>query len=349
MDIFRYIDKLLNLHDYVIIPGFGGFVANYKAASVHPVVHHLSPPSKSLAFNKNLKANDGLLVGYIAQKEKLGMEEAASMVANFVTGCFQKLKGNEVIHFTGVGKLFSDIENNIRFVQDLETNHLIQSFGLPGFDARLVVKKTIEPAAAQEAIIIPIEETERKRKSPILRFAVAGLFLITLSAIATYYLTDISFQHKTESILGLDSSPIMNDTQLILEKPAEIKAIRSGALKLDFDWSVIDVKPYIENPEVNEVDIISPPDVISYPVSVNTDIPKGYFAIMGCFGVESNARGLAEKLLQDNREAYVFPKSGNGLMRVGVFIGSDNESKAQIELDYLRQNYQPDAWLVKNK
>jgi len=30
LDIFKYIDRLLNLHDYVIIPGFGGFVAKFN-------------------------------------------------------------------------------------------------------------------------------------------------------------------------------------------------------------------------------------------------------------------------------------------------------------------------------
>ena len=70
MNITLYINKLLNLHDCVILPGFGGFVTNYVNAKVSEK-NIFSPPRKIVAFNRNLKNDDGLLINYIINKEGL--------------------------------------------------------------------------------------------------------------------------------------------------------------------------------------------------------------------------------------------------------------------------------------
>ena len=61
-----YISDLLYSYDCVVIPDFGGFVANYASAKVQAVQHKITPPSKKISFNKNLRTNDGLLNNYIA-------------------------------------------------------------------------------------------------------------------------------------------------------------------------------------------------------------------------------------------------------------------------------------------
>ena len=69
MKLEQYISKLLYQYDCVIVPGLGGFVANYKSATIQPVQNTFSPPSKGISFNKNLNNNDGLLANFIAQEE----------------------------------------------------------------------------------------------------------------------------------------------------------------------------------------------------------------------------------------------------------------------------------------
>ena len=66
MDIVRHINNLLLKHNCVIVPGLGGFVANYKSARIHPVNHTFTPPAKEIVFNTGLKHNDGILATYIA-------------------------------------------------------------------------------------------------------------------------------------------------------------------------------------------------------------------------------------------------------------------------------------------
>ncbi len=74
--IEKYIKYLLFEHDCVVIPDFGGFIANYVSADIHPIRHTFVPPSKNIAFNEMLKLNDGLLVAHIANHEHISREEA---------------------------------------------------------------------------------------------------------------------------------------------------------------------------------------------------------------------------------------------------------------------------------
>ena len=62
MQLSDHIRTLLRDHDCVIIPDFGGLIAEYAPAHIHPVRHTLAPPAKHVAFNQSLTRNDGLLV-----------------------------------------------------------------------------------------------------------------------------------------------------------------------------------------------------------------------------------------------------------------------------------------------
>ena len=67
MTLDKQISSLLYLHDCIIIPGFGGFVANQKPSFLNPAHHIFSPPSKRIAFNSSLRIGDGLLANHISK------------------------------------------------------------------------------------------------------------------------------------------------------------------------------------------------------------------------------------------------------------------------------------------
>ena len=50
----KLVESLLFEFDCVILPGFGGFVAQKTNASIHPSGKFAYPASKTIAFNKNL-------------------------------------------------------------------------------------------------------------------------------------------------------------------------------------------------------------------------------------------------------------------------------------------------------
>ncbi len=95
MIIEKYIRNLLYEHDCVVIPDFGGFIAHYVSASVHPIRHTFVPPSKEIAFNEMLKLNDGVLISYVASGEGVSREEAANRVREFAEGVKNGIRHNQ--------------------------------------------------------------------------------------------------------------------------------------------------------------------------------------------------------------------------------------------------------------
>ena len=81
MIIANYISDLLYRYDCVIVPDFGGFVANRVGAQVNNFTHTFSPPTKQITFNGLLKHNDGLLANYIASSENISFEKASTAIS----------------------------------------------------------------------------------------------------------------------------------------------------------------------------------------------------------------------------------------------------------------------------
>ena len=54
--------ELLFVQECVIIPGFGGFLTKYKSADIDYLNYTITPPTKSISFNRQLRNDDGLLV-----------------------------------------------------------------------------------------------------------------------------------------------------------------------------------------------------------------------------------------------------------------------------------------------
>jgi len=147
--VLKQIQDLLHDHDCVIIPDFGGLIAQYASAKIHPVKHTFLPPSKKIAFNEKLKHNDGLLISNLAQHLRVPMPEAQQMVNQFVGNLQNELAQNKRFELQGIGIFRYNAEQKLEF-EYLETeNYLSQSFGLPALVARPVIQ---EEAAALRAV-----------------------------------------------------------------------------------------------------------------------------------------------------------------------------------------------------
>jgi hypothetical protein len=55
------IRELLFEQECVVLPGFGGFITNYKSAEIDYITNILSPPTKAISFNRQLRNDDGIL------------------------------------------------------------------------------------------------------------------------------------------------------------------------------------------------------------------------------------------------------------------------------------------------
>ncbi len=133
MDVRIIIAHLLEEHDCVILPGFGGFIGNYAPARIDPLSHTFVPPSKKILFNINLKQNDGLLCNRIVTDEGVSYADAIALVNELVTSIRHHLKNGKSFIFPEVGRLFAGREGTLQFEQEKGSNLLPDAFGLQTF------------------------------------------------------------------------------------------------------------------------------------------------------------------------------------------------------------------------
>lgn len=136
MNIDKYINDLLFFYDLVIIPEFGGFIANYKSATIEKT--NFTPPSKSVMFNSDLKTNDGLLLNAIINHEKISQEDAKQKITEFTTSIFKQINNNNIFIIENVGFFKKSKNNDIVFEPELKTNFLLSSYGLDKFSAPIL-------------------------------------------------------------------------------------------------------------------------------------------------------------------------------------------------------------------
>lgn len=156
IDIPAHIEKLLFLHDALIIPGFGGFTATRTPASADYVGGSVAPPAKTLAFSENLTVDDGILVGDIAQTHGIALDDARKAIVDFVEKMQTLLQQREIVTLPGVGRLYRNYVQKIQFLPD-STNFNASSYGLPPLQfspiarSREVVEKPATEAVAGNA------------------------------------------------------------------------------------------------------------------------------------------------------------------------------------------------------
>jgi len=165
VEINQYIKELLLLNDCVIIPEFGGFVANYVPASIQN--NQFAPPAKEVAFNSKLISNDGVLINYVAQSEKTDYVSAKQKVESFVQETIINLEKNRNIYFDGIGYLHYDSRENLLFEPQVKENLLIDSYGLQNFSYEKLYQRQM-PAPAfkiehKDALPISFEKRSIKK------------------------------------------------------------------------------------------------------------------------------------------------------------------------------------------
>ena len=183
MKINTYIHELLLENETVIIPGFGAFISHYKPAEIHPENDEIIPPGKILSFNQKIRNNDGLLVGYIAEKEGISHFDALKEIEKERENIIYQLDKGEKITFENIGVLARNPDNEIEFEPFEQENLLLDSFGLEATsltpsEPEVEEEKQEEPEV-QEKIISEAEaenseaETEEKETEKIISEAEA--------------------------------------------------------------------------------------------------------------------------------------------------------------------------------
>jgi len=175
----HYISELLFLHDCVILPDFGGFVGNPQSAKLNKTTGILSPPSKQILFNSNLKTNDGLLITHISNQEGVTQEIAKQNVITFANENNNKLTASKALRIDKIGLFTLGKEGNVIFLQDSTNNYSLDAFGMKAANNKTISRVN----EVEEKVVSTIQNIRNQNRNPraFLRAAAVIIPLVALS------------------------------------------------------------------------------------------------------------------------------------------------------------------------
>jgi hypothetical protein len=132
MELGKHISYLLQFHECVVVPDFGGFISNYKPAGYDHMREVFMPPSKEVVFNAKIKKNDGLLINCIVEKERCTYAEAEGLIERFVDQTYQLLNNGERVTLKTVGDFHFEPSGAITFTA-VPKFEFAEAYGLEPF------------------------------------------------------------------------------------------------------------------------------------------------------------------------------------------------------------------------
>lgn len=168
----QHIEKLLALHDYVVVPELGGFVVQMQSAKLLP--DHIVPPLSTIGFNPLMHHADGLLAIEIARSEKISYRMAMEYIGKQVDGLKSTLQTSGNIQFGNLGIFYQNEYGSLHFTPEVKVGFLPQNFELNTLymSQRGILKNTASPK-----ITITLPST-RIFKYASVAMLVFGLFFI---------------------------------------------------------------------------------------------------------------------------------------------------------------------------
>lgn len=356
-NILSGIKELLFLNNYLVVPGFGGFVLKKQAAHLSPGGGSILPPSKSVSFNAQLKQNDGVLLHWIQSNLKCSQDEATQHLTDFAEYCRSVLLHKGRLNLQGIGFFYTDAENNINFEPQTNINFLKSSFGLD--PVRLVelepLVQAVKSTEHTDRILSQVASGDTSTASaaiPRNYKKYRSMALATVSGIVL--LSALLFVVSNSQIRGRVMASITGEEIKTNYTPLPYTSIELNNISSSRADYVADANG-VASVRLNENTTIYVQAEEAKPEStlVNTnsykkkvDIHEGDFEIvLGCFSIEENAHRMVNKLSSLQINAYISGKNEKGLFVVsgGGFVSKE---AAVTRLQSLKESVS-NAWIRK--
>lgn len=213
-ELVRHIEALLLEHDCVTVPQIGGFVTcNVPARYIEEECLFL-PPYRTVGFNEQLKADDGLLVRSYADTYRIPEAEARKMLGDRIREMQQDLWENGSYDLGSIGQLTMNDRNVISFSPCLAGTVCPAFYGL---DA-LLFPLWDELPAGNDTPLVPLEPAA-KNKDKEITIRLKKSWLNNVAAVAAVVIMFFLFSPKAGN-----TDTVRNEqaefTNLILMPPA---------------------------------------------------------------------------------------------------------------------------------
>lgn len=342
-----FIAELLYHHDCVVLPGFGGLVANYKSAVLNSHSHIVNPPAKQVGFNRHLKNNDGLLANHIASALQLEYKQALQLLEQELESIKATLAKDGRVTLKNIGLFYNDKAGVLHFMPDEQENFLLASYGLKSVQLKPVQHQVVpEPEISQPVI----EKSGKIHYGWKVAAAIAVPLLVAASLLVSNNLKHSGefnfaslnpFEKKKVSSEYLPRAESKSEVEITTELPAVSAwpdSASNGIVKYNF---------LTDSTEKKGISVRIEEKISSAVTNANSSVrntsSRGFAVIGGAFSVESNAQNFLESLKNQGFDAcFAGTKDGLQLVAYGVY---DTRAEAENALRNIRSNDNRSAWI----
>ncbi len=345
MNITQNIQDLLYRHDCVILPGFGGFVANYKPAKVDYDRSIFLPPSKEISFNSQLQHNDGLLISDVSRSSGLAYIDSKRNVDEYIEDIKLRLEKGKKVVLDELGSFHFDKENLLQFEPDRTKNYLIDSFGLSSFEFSELEEYDVRKKI-QKKQVKTVYPNSRKRK--IIRRTLIAVPILVALVVIPLKTNLLSPKKDFLSMDPFNKTEIVNSPTSGSIDDTPVKKIDSASLIPETKQLDIESDENIE-PEIHETETLvenSVEEPTSTLITESSLLPINYYVIAGSFESKINATRLQNSLIGSGYESKVLDPI-NGFYRVTLTGFSSFWEAKKGMVDYQKVNPGESYWILK--
>lgn len=331
--IVTHIERLLLVHDCVIVPKFGGFVLQGVPAMRCIEEHTFCPYRKEISFNQTLQHSDGLLPESYMQMYTVDYRQAQLMLEEDVEVMTNTLRQYGKLSLGTLGA-FSIGEEGQMIFQPGETDLFnAGSYGLPVFHFPTLASLQTE---REEVTLLATHQKKRDTlyipiSRKLIRAAVTSAAAIALSLLVSTPVKDVNQEAYTASFVP---------TEMVIQKPIATETEPLDTLVAKADTKQVPSEDVIVH-EVKKAVSVPQKTTAPKPITVH---PKMYHIVIASFPTEAQADEFISGV--DHTECkHVSKVVRDGKYRIYA-DKFDNREAAESYMATLRTNPKyKDAWL----
>lgn len=352
MKIGFYIGALLYQHDCVVIPGFGGFIANYTSAHIHAVQNTFIPPSRQIMFNASLLHNDGLLATYVARKEGISFADALIRIEEEVVAIQTELNSEKVVLLDELGSLRSNHEHSIVFTPKATNNYLEDAYGLPTFVTPVIRRFGIQSNQniidKRSGIRLPV--AVRRIAAVAVPILAIGMWSLFNTDKVNNFTSNYSSIFPSEIFSSFSINSIKKSIPVYVLSHANASVKKNKPEPTDTKKIIAPVKDEntVSNPSSTENKSELKISTSKLPSSeIDAKGSDHFYIITGAFKMKENAEKLLVALKAKKFDASLAGQNKKGLYMVSVASCND-ANQAALRLKDIRDKGIEAAWILKN-
>lgn len=333
--IITHIERLLLVHDCVIVPGFGGFVLQAVSAVYDEKEHLFNPQRKEIVFNVTLQHNDGLLSESYMQMYDVNYRKAQLMLEEDVADMKVVLQEDKKLSLGVLGSFSLGMEGQVIFHPGESDAFSVGSYGLVSFNF-----PQLQPVLAEREEVVLLT---RKRKKDILYIPVNRKLLrvaaASAAAVALFLLVSTPVKDVNQAAYTASFVP----TEMVVKSAPEIKPAEEIASEETIAPEINEVKTERKVAAVAPSREVKRQKITPEPAIAKPNL-KMYHIVIASFPTEDQAdKYIAGVDRQECKHVSKVVRDGKYRIYADKF---DNREQAESYMATLRMNEKyKDAWL----